>query len=171
MANVHERHGDRLKIATLADFCGTRWQVNAVMIPVPGGRAYMMPVALVMNLYRHHTGERALDVAGCPAYLDVVASRTGNRVFLHAVNTSRTRSVPATLTVDGMEVVSGKVFELCADPEFEVMEGQSEDIAPLESDLPPHATWRFPAASVSAVELEVRQTAHDGGATRIAGRP
>jgi hypothetical protein len=35
-----------LKIATLADFCGTRWQVNAVMIPTPGGKSYMMPVAL-----------------------------------------------------------------------------------------------------------------------------
>ena len=37
LLNVHERHGDKLKIATLADFCGTRWQVNAIMIPVPGG--------------------------------------------------------------------------------------------------------------------------------------
>ncbi|HLA40266.1 MAG TPA: alpha-L-arabinofuranosidase, partial [Candidatus Glassbacteria bacterium] len=26
LLNVHERHGDVLKIATLADFCGTRWQ-------------------------------------------------------------------------------------------------------------------------------------------------
>lgn len=36
--NVHERHGDLLKIATLADFCGTRWQVNAIMIPVSDGK-------------------------------------------------------------------------------------------------------------------------------------
>ena len=40
MLNVHERYGDKLKIATAADFCGTRWQVNAVMIPVPGGRSF-----------------------------------------------------------------------------------------------------------------------------------
>ena len=31
--NNHERHGDVLKIANLADYCGTRWQTNAVMIP------------------------------------------------------------------------------------------------------------------------------------------
>ena len=37
--NNHQRHGDLLKIATAADFCGTRWQVNAVMIPVPKNRA------------------------------------------------------------------------------------------------------------------------------------
>jgi len=40
LLNVHERHGDRLKIATPADFCGTRWQVNAIMIPTPGGKSY-----------------------------------------------------------------------------------------------------------------------------------
>ena len=37
--NLHERHGDVLKIANIADFCGTRWQTNAVMLPVPTGRA------------------------------------------------------------------------------------------------------------------------------------
>ena len=59
--NNHQRHGDVLKIATAADFCGTRWQVNAVMIPVPqGGKAYLMPVARVMQLYRHHIGSHAV---------------------------------------------------------------------------------------------------------------
>ena len=57
--NNHQRHGDVLKIATAADFCGTRWQVNAVMIPVPHGNAYLMPVARVMKLYRHHIGKQA----------------------------------------------------------------------------------------------------------------
>jgi len=156
MANVHQRYGDRLKIATLADFCGTRWQVNAIMVPVPGGRSYMMPVALIMSLYRHHTGQRALDVSGVPDGLDVVASRTDNTVYVHVVNTSRTSSSRVELAVHGMEIVSGKVFELSAEPEFEVMEGQSEDIVPVARDLPGDGMWRFPAASVSAVELMVR---------------
>jgi hypothetical protein len=155
MANVHERYGDRLKIATLADFCGTRWQVNAIMIPVPGGRSYMMPVALIMSLYRHHTGERALDVIGVAEGLDVTASRTGDTVYLHVVNTSRTHFVLTTLAVDGMEIASGRVFTLAADPEFEVMDGQSEEIVPVEADLPRDGMWRFPAASVSAVEVTV----------------
>ena len=60
--NNHQRHGDVLKIATAADFCGTRWQNNAVMIPVPKGdnRAYLQPVARVMALvpppHRHARG-------------------------------------------------------------------------------------------------------------------
>ena len=45
--NNHQRHGDVLKIATAADFCGTRWQNNAVIIPTPKGnnKAYLQPVA------------------------------------------------------------------------------------------------------------------------------
>ena len=78
--NNHQRHGDVLKIATAADFCGTRWQNNAVMIPVPKGnnRAYLQPVARVMQLYRHHIGSHAVKTGGIPDGLDVVASRRGN---------------------------------------------------------------------------------------------
>jgi alpha-L-arabinofuranosidase len=153
LLNVHERHGDKLKIATLADFCGTRWQVNAIMIPVPGGESYMMPVALVMGLYRHHTGEQAVNVAKTPEGLDVTASRTGDRLYLHVVNTNRDRSIAAKLAIDGMNVRSGQVFELVADPEFEVIETQSREIKPVRKDLSADGLWTFPAASVSAVEL------------------
>jgi alpha-N-arabinofuranosidase len=158
LLNVHERHGDRLKIATLADFCGTRWQVNAIMIPVPGGRSYMMPVALVMALYRHHTGEQAADVTKAPDGLDVTASRTGERIFLHVVNTNRDRSVAARLSVEGRIVRSGKVFQLAADPEFEVIETQADALIPVQKELPGDGLWTFPPASVSAVELDTQSS-------------
>ena len=88
----HQRHGDVLKIATAADFCGTRWQNNALMIPVPGGQSYLMPVARVMQLFRHHIGSHAVGLDQVPDALDVVASRRGQKLFLHVVNTHRTRS-------------------------------------------------------------------------------
>jgi len=153
LLNVHERHGDKLKIATLADFCGTRWQVNAIMIPVPGGESYMMPVALVMALYRHHTGEQAVGVARTPDGLDVTASRTGDRLYLHVVNTRRDRSVTVKLAIDGMGIRSGQVVDLAAEREFEVIETQARAIKPVRKDLPADGVWTFPAASVSAVEL------------------
>ncbi|UCG57203.1 MAG: twin-arginine translocation signal domain-containing protein [Phycisphaerales bacterium] len=157
LLNVHERHGDRLKIATLADFCGTRWQVNAVMIPVPGGRSYMMPVALVMSLYRHHSGSKAVKVTTAPGDLDVTASRTGDRIYLHVVNTNRDRPVTTQLQVNGKAISSGRIFELAADPEFEVIETQPNEIVPVEKGLPTTGRWTFPAASVSSVELSVQQ--------------
>jgi hypothetical protein len=153
--NVHERHGDRVKIATLADFCGTRWQVNAVMIPVPHGRAYLMPVARVMSLYRRHTGTQAVTVRAAPAGLDATASRAGDTLYLHVVNTERTAPVSTRIEAPGLELTGGRVFEIAADPELEVMEGTEERLAPQEKPLPASGLWTFPPASVSAVEIDV----------------
>lgn len=153
MLNVHERHGDKLKIATLADFCGTRWQVNAVMIPVPGGKSFLMPVALVMSLYRRHTGKQAVNVVQTPDGLDVTASRTGNRIFLHVVNTRRTRPISSRLQIQGLQLSGGQVFQLAADSQVEVL---GRDAIPLTTHtLPATGLWRFPAASVSAVEIDL----------------
>jgi hypothetical protein len=108
-----------------------------------------------MCLYRHHTGKQAVGVTECPDALDVTASRTDQRVYLHVVNTERTRSVDANLQVDGKKVKAGRVFTLAADPEFEVFEHREDVLQPIEKPLPASGKWTFPAASVSAVELDV----------------
>jgi alpha-L-arabinofuranosidase len=155
--HVYERNGDVIKIATLADFCGNRWQNNAIMIPTPqgAGAPFLMPVAMVMALYRKHTGERALAMSEAPAELDITASRTGDRVFLHVANVHRTRAVEARFDVRGRKVTSGRIFELALDPEYEVFEDRPEMTRPRESPLPASGAWTFPAASVSAIELDI----------------
>jgi len=152
--NVHERNGDVLKIATLADFCGTRWQNNAVMIPVPGGRAFLMPVAMVMSLYRKHVGTEAVTVLQAPPDLDVTASRTDDRLFLHVVNTNRTRSANTAIRVHGGKTVRGRVYWFALEPELEVFEYRTEHTVPREQALGDASAWTFPAASVSAVDLQ-----------------
>ena len=154
--NNHQRHGDVLKIATAADFCGTRWQNNALMIPVPkgNGRAYLQPVARVMQLYRHHMGSHAVGVSRTTQGLDVVASRRDNTVFLHVANTQRARSVKSSLQVAGATIQSGRVFEITADPTTELSYlNSSEVMKTVEKPLTADGTWEFPAASVSAIEL------------------
>ena len=156
--NNHQRHGDALKIATAADFCGTRWQNNAVMIPVPKGtgRAYLQPVARVMQLYRHHVGTHATKVAGIPDGLDIVASRRDNTVFLHVANTQRTKAVTAALQVTGRTIRRGRVFEIAEDPAVEVSYLNSGDVMKtVEKPMTAGAIWNFPAASVCVVELEI----------------
>ena len=154
--NNHQRHGDVLKIATAADFCGTRWQVNAVMIPVPHGQSYLMPVARVMKLYRHHIGEQSLGVTSTPDGLDVVASRTGNKVFLHVVNTQRDRSVTAKFDLAGKSFDNATAFEIVDDPMVEVSDLNSRDVMQIKRrQLASDGVWEFPAASVSAVEVEL----------------
>jgi len=166
--NVHERNGDRVKIATLADFCGTRWLVNAVMIVTPQGAArpgrqtYLMPVAHVMRLYRHHSGEQAVGVDGMPVGLDVTASRTGDRLFLHVVNTRRTASVRAQLAVDGYEIQSGSAYEIATDPTFEIMETCATVLDPVKKEIPAGGQWTFPPASVTAVELDLTAARSSG---------
>jgi alpha-L-arabinofuranosidase len=154
LLNVHTRHGDVLKIATAADFCGNVWQVNALMIP-DRQPPYLMPVARVMQLYRAHVGEHAVKLLQAPSGLDVTCSRTGNTLFLHVVNTHRTRPIDARFAVKGMAVTSGRIFEISADPTFELWSETRDVIAPKEHDLPQSGGWQFPPASVSAVELRV----------------
>jgi alpha-L-arabinofuranosidase len=154
--NNHQRHGDALKIATAADFCGTRWQVNAVMIPVPHGRSYLMPVARVMKLYRHHIGEKAVDVLQAPDGLDAVASRTGDKLFLHVVNTRRDHSVNAQFDVPGATVVGATAFEIVDDPVTEVSDLNSGEVMQIKKrQLAADGNWEFPAASVTAVEIDL----------------
>jgi alpha-N-arabinofuranosidase len=156
--NNHQRHGDVLKIATAADFCGTRWQNIAVMIPVPKGsnRAYLQPVARVMQLYRHHIGSHAVTVGGIPDGLDVVASRRGDTVFLHVANTQRAKAITATLQIAGHTIRGGRVFEIAADSTIELSYLNSADVMKtVERPMTAHGGWDFPAASVSVVELEI----------------
>jgi alpha-N-arabinofuranosidase len=155
--HVYERNGDVLEIATQADFCGNRWQNNALMIPTPqgSGRPFLMPVAMVMALYRKHAGEKAVGVVSAPGDLDVTAGRTGSRLFLHVANTNRTKSVTAKFGVGDHRVLCGRVFQIALPPEYEVFEHRPEVTDPREFALPETGEWSFPAASVSAVELEI----------------
>jgi hypothetical protein len=161
--NIHERNGDILKIATLADFFGTRLMTNAIMIPGPwpGTKPYMMPVARVMALFRRHSGQFHLDVPTFPAELDVTASRTADKVFLHVVNTDRTSPIHATFHVEGLKIASGRAFEITADPMAEIDQGSTEDFDPVERPLTLGTGWIFPAASVTTIELQVMEVENE----------
>src|SRR5262245_50079004 len=144
--NNHQRHGDLLKIATAADFCGTRWQNNAVIIPVPKGqgRAYLQPVARVMRLYRHHIGSHAVAVKRTPDGLDIVASRSADTLFLHVVNTQRTRAVKAALQITGRSIAGGRVLEIAEDPMVEVSYLNSAEVMRVaEKAFGKEAHWEF----------------------------
>ncbi|MBD3182812.1 alpha-L-arabinofuranosidase [Candidatus Poribacteria bacterium] len=153
--NVHARNGDIIKIATLADFCGNRWMVNAIMIPTPGGKSYMMPVARVMSLFRHHTGRKALDVLSIPDGLDITASRSDDKIYLHVINTKMKMAIAADIQIKGTKINSGQVFEITADPTDEIDETRPDLFSPVQHNMTDGSIWQFPAASVTALELEI----------------
>jgi len=73
------------------------------------------------------------------------------------VNTLRNRSVAADLSVEDLRIRDGRAFTLAADPEFEVWEYRDDVLQPVETTVPADGRWTFPAASVTALELDTQQ--------------
>jgi alpha-L-arabinofuranosidase len=157
--NIYQRHGARVKVATAADFQGNRWTVNAVMLQTPRGVTYMMPVASIARMFKKYNGNRGVEVKSSPTSLDIAASRSTDKVYLHVANLEYQRAVEATFSVPGMTVSGGRVHEIApADLREYVNQDQPDVFKPREVALPPGADpkWRFPAGSVSVVELDVK---------------
>jgi hypothetical protein len=155
--NTYQRHGARVKIATAADFQGNRWTVNAVMLQTPRGVSYLMPVGSIARLFKRYNGKQGVGMKSAPAGLDIAASRTGSRVYLHVVNLNYSRSVPAAFAVDGMTIRDGMVHWIApADLRQYVNQDQPNVFRPVETPLTPAAgfQWSFPPGCVAAVELE-----------------
>lgn len=151
--NIYHRHGDKVRMTTGADFAGNRWTVNAVMLQTPRGVSYLTPVASIMRLFKRHNGKEGIAVTTGHPDLDIAASRTADRVFLHVLNKHFTRSVDTSFQVTGRNIVSTRVIDIAPDdPRSAVGLDQPAVFTPKEHK-PAQPRWRFPAASVSVVEL------------------
>jgi hypothetical protein len=158
--NTYQRHGARVGIATAADFNCTRWTVAAVRLAVPHGVSYLTPAGSVMRLFGRHNGQHALAASGGPSDLDVAASRSGDRVFLHVANLNYAAAVEATFAVDGCVIGGGRMMEIAPEhPRQAATQDQPDAFAPRERQVGPGpaVTCRFPPMAVSVVELEIKQ--------------
>ena len=157
--NTYLRHGDRVKICTGADFCGTRWTVNAVRIPVPRGGSFLLPIGAIMKLYKKYGGNQGIKVMNAPNDLDVAATRNQDKLFLHVLNKSFSKSMNATLQVKGFEVSSAKSYQIAPnDARSYVDRERSDTFEPQEIPLEISANGaegKFPPTSVSVVELRL----------------
>jgi hypothetical protein len=157
--NIYQRHGARVKIATVADFNGNRWTNTAVMLQTPRGVSYLMPAGSIARLFKKYNGTQVVDVKTAPSGLDIAASKTGEKVYLHVANLEYKRTVEATFAIPGMNITGGRVHEIAPeDLRQYVNQDQPDVFKPREATLPsgPDPAWRFPAGSVSVVELDVR---------------
>jgi alpha-N-arabinofuranosidase len=154
--NLYQRHGARVKIATTADFNGTRWTTNALIHQMPAGVSYLLPAGVVARLFKRHNGAQAVSVKSSPTDLDICASRTGDKIFLHVANMNYSASVEANFAVNGMVVIGGRVLEIASEnPRQEISALNPDVFNPVERPLPQAdlVKYRFPARSVSVVEL------------------
>lgn len=156
--NTYLRHGDRIKICTGADFCGTRWTVNAVMMPVPRGKSFLLPIGSVMRLFKKNVGNSGITIGSCPPGLDVAASRGKDKIFLHVLNMNYNDPVKASFFVDGATITGGKVHEIAPESPREYVNQNRPDVFDPEVKnlkFGEPMEWTFPAMSVSVVELDI----------------
>jgi alpha-L-arabinofuranosidase len=155
--NVLMRNSDILDVATLADFFGNVWQVNALLFPnnVPFGEPYFQPVAHVMSLFRHHQGEKALDVS-CNGAVDVTASKTGNTIYLHIANTDMNSAQNITLNVGHNIIESAKMYYIAAKADTEITQDRT-DCFPVREKAIEGNTVILPAAAVAAIEINLKE--------------
>lgn len=154
--NLFERHGDMVKIATAADFFGTRWTVNAVMVGGPYQHPYLMPVGTIAALYRAHIGTHGIDIPQIDG-LDIAASVSGDRVYLHVVNDDLHRSKTVSLKLGNRSIQRGVAYEIApGDLSAYVDHERRDTFAPTQRQIEPgeQFVWTFPAASVTVVELD-----------------
>jgi len=156
--NLFERHADMVEVSTLADFCGNTWTVNAVMLGSPRERPYLLPVGHIMRLYRRHGGDEGLQVVVHGSDLDVAASRRGNRIYLHVVNTDLDTGKPATIRLATEAVTGGRAYWIAPADLSASIDTSNPDVFRVEEAAVPSGSevaWIVPKASVTVLELEV----------------
>jgi alpha-L-arabinofuranosidase len=157
--NLYERNADFVDIATLADFAGASWLVNAVMLGSPRETPYLLPVGHVMRLFRKYGGDTAVNVTGEGSTLDVTASRHGQTLYLHVVNTDLQSATNAELTVTGVQPSSAAAHQIAPDDLSTAIDTTALNVFDVETCLVPvengTIVWRFPKASVTALEVQL----------------
>ena len=156
--NIYQRHGGRVKIATAADFQGNRWTNTAVMVPTPRGASYLMPVGSIARLFKKYNGKQAVAVQSPSSSLDIAASRTGGKFYLHIANLEYRKSVSSGFAVAGMKITGARAYMIAPDDLRTYVDQDQPDVfKPRETELsvnPLVLQWRFPAGSVCSIELD-----------------
>ena len=158
--NTIMRHSDVLDIATMADFFGNVWQVNAVMLPTPirAGKPYLQPVGAVMSLFGKHQGTHALDLTYKGA-VDAVASMTDDTVFLHLANIDMKRAQELVLELGGRRIESAEMHYIATDPATEITPVNT-DIFTVKRVVVEGDRITLPPAAVAAVRIQLAPENH-----------
>ena len=154
--NVIMRNSDILDIATMADFFGTTWQVNAILFPnnIPNQTPYLQPVGEVMRLFGAHQGNRALDISYHGA-IDAVASKTDNKIYLHIANTDMNSDQKLCIDLGDQKIQVMRMYYIAAKADTEITPYNTDCFAEKKLVIQGN-TLRLPPAAVAAIEIDLK---------------
>ncbi|MEO1020757.1 MAG: alpha-L-arabinofuranosidase, partial [Pseudomonadota bacterium] len=158
--NLYVRNADIVDIATLSDFFGTTWMVNALMLGSPREAPYLMPAGKIARFYQRYMGDYLIEAAVANSSLDIAATRRGNILVLHIVNTDLHDPQPVSFHVNGDRVMRAEVTMIAPGSPGASVYGDEydpivEQTITLKVPTDGVMTWHVPAASVSAVQLHL----------------
>jgi alpha-N-arabinofuranosidase len=145
LMNVFERSGDLVEMSAVSDLVNG-WPggiIQASRLDV-----FVTPIYLVNQIYNEHRGDVRLSTTVNTLDVDATASRSGNTIFIKAVNTSLTSSFLTTIALEGVAPA--------ARAEIKTISGRA---AIVQSKSIPAArlfTVALPSKSVSVITITVR---------------
>lgn len=155
--NLYERNADCVEVATLADFFGSRWTVNAVLLGGPGERPILMPAGTVAKWYRRSSGTHCINGPEETGALDMACSRDTTTLYIHVVNTDIDSKVTCKIQLDQAAAGQAKIRTIAPDRLDAYVDSRHPDtFEPTDMDVPVRngsLQWTFLAASVTMMEI------------------
>ena len=152
---LFEQNADVIDIATLADFAGTTWTVNALMLGSPAEKPYLLPAGQIARLFRRHSGDRAIALEGIPAGIEIAGSRRDSALYLHVVNTDLSSDIYVDLRIIGGTTSAGRQTTIAPALNAAIDSTALDVFMPKQTNLTDLSRVLIPKASVSIIELSL----------------
>jgi alpha-N-arabinofuranosidase len=113
LMNVFERSGALVEMSAVSDLVNG-WPGGIIQ----AGRhnVFVTPIYLVNLLYNTHRGDVRLAAEVVNSDLDATVSRSGDTIFIKAVNTSPTDSLSTTISLRGLTPIGSATLETIEEP-------------------------------------------------------
>ena len=141
LMNVFERSGALVEMSAVSDLVNG-WPGGIIQASLHN--VFVTPIYLVNQLYSNNRGDMRLAANVNLPDLDTTASRSGNRIFIKAVNTS-TKPITTTITIQG--------FLPVARAEVQTISGQASSVEDRTIPAAPRFLVTIPKQSVSVITL------------------
>lgn len=155
---LFEQHSDIVDICTLADFAGTSWTVNAVLMGSPREQPYLLPVGHVMRLFKTQSGTHGLSVESDDKDVVVSASRKGSTVYIHVTNLNLESDASIDIDLGGASVKGAVCHRIAPDKLDAAIDSTNLDVFAVKTATVDQLTSvAVPKASVSAYVIELAE--------------